>query len=63
MQKTQGNEKTNKRAETADTRAGIEIYRRKHWRKPTHKEKRIIEELKRKTNTRLSKVEDLIIVN
>ena len=44
------------------SRAGIEIYRRKHWRKPTHKEKRIIEELKRKTNTRLSKVEDLIIV-
>ena len=33
-------------------RARNEIYRRKHWRKATHKEKRIMEELKRKANSK-----------
>ena len=42
-------------------RAGIEIYRRKHWRKTTRKEKRIMEELKRKVNSNLNKLKDLMI--
>ena len=33
-------------------RARNEIYRRKYWRKATHKEKRIMEELKRKANSK-----------
>ena len=33
-------------------RAQNGIYRRKHWRKATHKEKRIMEELKRKANSK-----------
>ena len=42
-------------------RAGSEIYPRKHWRKATSKEKRIMEELKRKTNGNLNKLKDLMI--
>ena len=44
-------------------RAGNEIYRRKHRRKATHKEKRIMEELKRKTNGNPNKLKDLMISN
>ena len=42
-------------------RAGNEIYRRKHWRKTTRKEKRIMEELKKKANSNLSKLNNLMI--
>ena len=42
-------------------RAGSEIYRRKHWRKATRKEKRIVEELKRKASGNLNKLKDLMI--
>ena len=42
-------------------RVGNEIYRRKHWRKATHKEKRIIEELKKKANSNLNTVQDVRI--
>ena len=43
-------------------REGNDIYRRKHWRKTTLKEKRITEEPKRKANSNLNKLKDLIIV-
>ena len=38
-----------------------EIYRRKHWRKATYKEKQITEELKGKVNSNLNKLKDLMI--
>ena len=41
------------------TRAGNEIYQRKHWRKLTHKDKKITKELKRKTNSNLNKLKGL----
>ena len=42
-------------------RAGNETYQRKHWGKVLRKEKRIIEELKRKVNSNLNKLKDIMI--
>ena len=42
-------------------RVSDEIYRRKHWRKATAKEKRIAEKLKKKANSDLNKLKDLMI--
>ena len=39
---------------------GNELYQRKHWRKVTHKKKSLMEELKRKTNSNLKKLKDLM---
>ena len=45
--KSQENAKTNKELRQLVARAGNKIYRRKHWRKATHKQKQIMKELKK----------------